>query len=90
MSPVNDGRVYLYKDGFLRDERRLKSMPHLTALISAIMGALLILVGAFYGFFFQVEGWIALTQIGAFLLGSGTVLEGYQTTVESKNQRGGT
>lgn len=89
MSPVTDGRVYVDKDGFLRDERGLKSMPHLTALISAIIGVYLIMLGTAYGFIHQVEGWIHLLQIGAALLGGGTVLEGYQTTVESRNQNHG-
>lgn len=86
MSPILNGRVILDKDGFLRDERGLRSMPHLTALISVILGVGLVIVGTIAFVYFR-EGWAVIMQLGTALVGGGTALEGYQTTIESKNQK---
>ena len=87
MSPVVDGRVVLDKDGFLRNERGQKSMPHLTAGIAAALGVVLALAGL-AGYVITHDGWIHILQIGGGLVASAAGLEGWQTTIESRNQRG--
>lgn len=70
---VKGGKLLIKRDSFLRDERGLKSMPHLIALIAAgfglVCGAAAIL-SWFLGMFGVVEpefvsrGWMILLNIG--------------------------
>lgn len=87
MSPVVDGRVVLDKDGFLRNERGQKSMPHLTAGAAALAGGFLILLAS-WGYVVAHDGWMQILQVGGGLVGASAGLEGWQTTIESRNQRG--
>lgn len=87
MSPLEDGYVVRDKDSFFRDERGLLSMPHLTAFLSSMLGIVLGISGLFAFFLTQNTGSIMLLQISAGLVAAGAGLEGWQTTVEGKNQR---
>lgn len=86
MSPIVEGKNVLEADGFLRNERGLKSMPHLAAFIAAMTGVCLIAF-SLWGYVVIHEGWLQLLQIGGGLIATSAGLEGYQSTVESKNQR---
>ena len=86
MSPIVEGKVILDKDGFLRDERGQKSMPHLTALIAALTGVCLLVLSS-WGYVTAHEGWVTLLNVGGGLVGAAAGLEGYQSTIESRNQR---
>lgn len=85
MSPLENGLVSRDKDGFLRDERGLKSMPHLTAFIASLVGIVFSLAGVI-GFFLKYPEAISMSSFGAGLVGAGQILEGWQTHVESRNQ----
>lgn len=88
MSPVDDGqkRVWRDADGYLRDERGLKSMAHLAVLMVLLLAWVVALVGAVALFFKHAD---AATLIVAALGLAGTAagLEGVQTHVEGRNQR---
>ena len=86
MSPVVDGRNIVEADGFLRNERGLKSMPHLAAGIAAFTGVGLVVVSV-GGYIVVHDGWMQMLQIGGGLIAAAAGLEGYQTTIESRNQR---
>lgn len=87
MSPLEGGYVVRDKDSFFRDERGLLSMPHLTAFISSLLGVVIGISGLLAFFLTKNEGSIMLIQIAAGLVAAGAGLEGWQTTVEGKNQR---
>lgn len=88
MSPTDDGskRVYRDLDGFFRDERGLKHMAHLLSFVAGMMGVAfgIAAIGAMIA---KVDGWTTLVQVSFGLLAGGSVLEGYQTHTEGKNQR---
>lgn len=86
MSPLVDGKNVIEADGFLRNERGLKSMPHLAAFIAASTGVCLVCF-SLWGFVVVHDGWIQILQIGGGLIAASAGLEGYQSTIESKNQR---
>lgn len=86
MSPIENGRVLRDKDSFWRDERGLLSMPHLTASIASFLGIGLCISGFVMLILFTSEG-IELVRFGAGLVTAGAGLEGWQTHVESKNQK---
>jgi len=86
MSPLQDGRVIRDKDGFFRDERGLRSMPHLTAFIGAATGLCVALAGL-VAFFMGLDGAVGIVQIALGLVASSAGLEGFQTHVEGRNQR---
>jgi hypothetical protein len=81
-----DGMVVRDKDGFLRDERGLLSMPHLSAAFGIAVGVWLIALSS-WGFLTATEGWIMILNIGGGLIGASVGLEGYQSTIESRNMR---
>lgn len=76
------------KDGFFRDEQGLLSMPHLTAFLAAVLGVVLGVAGL-WAFVALREGWLQVMQVGAGLLAAGAGLEGYQSTLEHRVNRGG-
>lgn len=73
-------------DGFLRNEKGRKSMTHLAAGIAAFVGVWLVALSS-WGFVTAHEGWVMVLQIGGGLVMASAGLEGYQSTVESRNQR---
>jgi hypothetical protein len=88
MSPVDDGQKQVYRDadGFLRNERGLKSMAHLAVLIAMSLSIAVALSGIVLIFTGTVEGvQLVLSAVGLAAAGSG--LEGWQTHTEGKNQR---
>lgn len=88
MSPLIDGQVVRDKDGFFRDERGLLSMPHLTAFMASMTGAIVAAAGL-VAFFLHYDDAFGLIQVALGLVGAGVGLEGWQTHIESRNQRDG-
>lgn len=88
MSPIDDGttRVYRDADGFLRDERGLKSMAHLAVGVAMAL-SVSVGVSGIVGFFMGIEGAHQLVTAAVGLAAAGSGLEGWQTHVEGRNQR---
>jgi hypothetical protein len=63
-------------------------MAHFTAFVASISGVAFGAAGL-VAFFMQMEGALAIVQIGLGLVASGAGLEGWQTHKESQNQRNG-
>lgn len=90
MSPMDDGakRVFRDKDGFLRDERGLKSMAHL-AVLYAMNIALMVAVAGVVGVFMELPAGTTLVTSAVGLAAAGAGLEGWTTHTEGRNQRAG-
>lgn len=90
MSPVDDGtqRVFRDADGFLRDERGLKSMAHLAVFYAMNIALLVAVAGVMAVFSGRPEGTTLVTSaVGLAAAGAG--LEGWTTHTEGRNQRAG-
>jgi hypothetical protein len=88
LSPTDNGvsRVYRDKDGFLRDERGLKSMAHLAVMMSMSLSFAVGLSGLIAFFLGYAESTQLITAaVGLSAAGSG--LEGWQSHIEGRNQR---
>lgn len=90
MSPVDDGtkRVFRDKDGFLRDERGLKSMAHLAVFYAMNIALMVAVAGVVAVFSGRSDGAVLVTSAVG-LAGAGAGLEGWTTHTEGRNQRAG-
>jgi len=89
MSPIDDGskRIFRDKDSIFRDERGLLAMSHTTAFMASVMGAVTGVSGL-AAFFLGYDDAITLVTTALGLVGAGAGLEGWQSHIEGRNQRG--
>lgn len=88
MSPVSEHEIQIWrdKDSFFRNEQGLKHMAHLIALLAVVAGIITVFSGL-VAFFAEIDGSVNVLGIGFGSIGTGTMIEGYQTRTESRNMR---
>ena len=93
---VKNGKLLVKRDSFLRDERGLKSMPHLVAAVAAVFGVICGVVALVSWILAMVQvvdpafvsqGWTIALNIGAGALLAAGGLEGGVLVSEHKRNR---
>ena len=89
MSPIDDGskRIFRDEDSIFRDERGLLHMSHV-AVFYAINAAAVTAIAGIVAVFMSIDAGSALVTTALGLMGAAAGLEGWQTHIEGRNQRG--